>query len=71
MEEPKDLSALVEKSVTGDISPTGLMQAVRSSFGDMAYPGGSDLGNRARIGQRFLKEPPDSARLGTYPRRPR
>jgi hypothetical protein len=56
----KTIEGLVEKSATGDISPAGLMQAVRTSYGDMAYSGGGDLGNLARIGQRFLKEPPSS-----------
>jgi hypothetical protein len=31
----------------------------------MAYNGGGDMGDLARIGQRFLKEPPNS---GTAPR---
>jgi hypothetical protein len=66
----KTIEDLAEKSTTGDISPTGLMQAVRSSYGDMAYTGGGgDLGTLARIGQRFMKEPPDSgtaARLAGY-----
>jgi len=61
----KTIEDLAEKSTTGDISPAGLMQAVRSSYGDMAYTGGGgDLGNLARIGQRFLKEPPDSGTAG-------
>jgi hypothetical protein len=52
-------------ATTGDISPAGLMQAVRASYGDMAYTGGGgDLGNLARIAQRFLKEPPDSGTAG-------
>jgi hypothetical protein len=61
----KTIEGLAEKSATGDISPAGLMQAVRSSYGDMAYTGGGgDLGNLARIAQRFLKEPPDSGTAG-------
>jgi hypothetical protein len=61
----KTIEGLAEKSTTGDISPAGLMQAVRSSYGDMAYTGGGgDLGTLARIGQRFLKEPPDSGTAG-------
>jgi hypothetical protein len=60
----KTIEGLTEKSTTGDISPAGLMQAVRSSYGGMAYSGGGDLGNLARIGQRFLKEPPDSGTAG-------
>lgn len=56
----KTVEDLVEKSPTGDMSPALLMGAVRKSYGNMAYTGASDLGNLARIGQRFLKEPPSS-----------
>ena len=56
----KTIEPLVEKSTTGDVSPAGLMQAVRSSYGGMAYGGGGPLGDLARVGQRFLKEPPSS-----------
>ena len=56
----KTIEPLVEKSTTGDVSPAGLMQAVRGSYNGMAYGGGGDLGNLARVGQRFLKEPPSS-----------
>ena len=56
----KTVEDLVEKSPNGDISPPLLMGAVRKSYGDMAYRGGGDIGDLARIGQRFLKEPPSS-----------
>lgn len=61
----KTIEDLVEKSPTGDISPALLMGAVRKSYGNMAYGGGGNLADLARIGQRFLKEPPQS---GTQPR---
>lgn len=63
----KTVEDLVEKSPNGDISPAALMTPVRNSYGNMAYNGGGDLGNLARIGQKF-KEPPSSGtaeRLGT------
>lgn len=56
----KTVEDLVEKSTTGDISPTLLMGAVRGSYGNMAYGGGGQLADLARIGQRFMKQPPDS-----------
>jgi hypothetical protein len=56
----KTIEDLVEKSPTGNISPTLLMGAVRGSYGNMAYNGGGDLGQLARIGQQFLKPPPNS-----------
>lgn len=56
----KTIEPLVEKSTTGDMSPSLLMGAVRKSYGGMAYNGGGDMGDLARIGQRFLKEPNDS-----------
>lgn len=61
----KTVEDLAEKAPTGDISPPLLMNAVRKSYSDMAYGGGGDLADLARIGQRFLKEPPQS---GTQPR---
>ncbi len=61
----KTIEDLAEKSPTGDISPSLLMGAVRKSYPNMAYGGGGDLADLARIGQRFLKEPPQS---GTQPR---
>jgi len=56
----KTVEDLVEKSTTGDINPALLMGAVRKSYGDMAYGGGGDLAELARIGQQFLKAPPSS-----------
>lgn len=56
----KTIEPLVEKSTNGDVSPAGLMQAVRSSYGGMAYGGGGPLGDLARVGKRFLQEPPSS-----------
>jgi hypothetical protein len=54
----KTIEPLVAKSPTGDISPAALMSQVNKSYGGMAYNGGGDMGDLARIGQRFLKEPP-------------
>jgi hypothetical protein len=57
----RTIEDLAAKSPTGDISPAGLMQAVQRGYGNrVAYTGGGDLGDLARIGQRFLKEPPSS-----------
>ncbi len=56
----KTLEPLAEKATTGDISPALLMNEVRKSYGGMAYGGGGDLADLARIGQRFLKEPGSS-----------
>lgn len=57
----KTIEDLAAKSPTGDISPAGLMQAVQRGYGNqVAYQGGGALGDLARIGQRFLKEPPSS-----------
>lgn len=44
----------------GEISPALLLGAVNTSFKDSAFSGGGDLGELAKIGQRFLKEPPNS-----------
>jgi len=58
----KTVEDLAAKSSTGDISPAALMQAVQRSYGNStAYQGGGALGDLARIGQRFLKEPPGIA----------
>ena len=54
----KTIEPLVAKSPTGDISPALLMSQVNKSYGGMAYNGGGDMGDLARIGQKFLKEPP-------------
>lgn len=61
----KTIEDLVEKSPTGDISPALLMGAVRKSYPNMAYGGGGRLADLARIGQKFLKDMPQS---GTQPR---
>lgn len=56
----KTIEPLAEKATTGDISAPLLMNQVRGSYGDMAYGGGGDLADLARIGQQFLKAPPSS-----------
>lgn len=56
----KTIEDLVEKSHSGDISGPSLMGAVRNSYGNMAYGGGGELADLARIGQRFMRQPPDS-----------
>lgn len=62
----KTIEDLVEKSPTGDISPPLLMGQVRQSYGNMAYGGGGQLADLSRIGQRFMRKPPDSGTpLGT------
>lgn len=68
----KTIEPLVAKSATGDVSPAGLMGRVtadKAGKGRMARGRGGDVGDLARIGQRFLKEPPSSGtaeRLGAY-----
>jgi hypothetical protein len=57
------LIPLVSKSPLGDISPAGLMQAVTSDKSGkraMARGKGGDIGELAKIGQLFLKEPGSS-----------
>ena len=57
----KTVEDLIEKAPTGDLSPALLMGRVRANNGNMAYGGGGDLADLARIGQAFLKDPiPDS-----------
>lgn len=53
----KTVEDLIEKSATGDISPSLLLNKVRGANKNMAYGGGGDLADLARIGQRFLKDP--------------
>lgn len=59
----KTIEPLVAKAPTGDISPALLSQAVNGNpftRNALAYNSGGDLGTLARIGQKFLKEPPSS-----------
>lgn len=57
----KTVEDLVEKAPTGNLSPALLMGKVRANSSDMAYGGGGDLADLARIGQQFLKaQVPDS-----------
>lgn len=57
----KTIEDLSEKAgPDGDISPASLLSAVRKSYGSYAYSGAGDMGDLAKIGQRFLKEPPNS-----------
>jgi hypothetical protein len=68
----KIIEPLVAKAKGGDISPAGLMGAVTSDSAKktmMARGRGGEIGDLARIGQAFLKEPPSSGtgeRLGAY-----
>src|SRR6185437_11385875 len=56
----KTVEPLAAKAATGTISPALLSGAVRQSYGDVAYGGGGNLAELARIGQQFLKEPANS-----------
>lgn len=67
----KTIQPLVEKSPDGNLSPALLMGQVRSasnrfdgSTSGMAYTGGGPMADLARIGQAFLKAPPDSGTAG-------
>jgi len=51
---------MAEKAPTGGVSPPLLMGAVRKNFPNMAYDGGGNMGELARIGQQFLKPPSSS-----------
>lgn len=59
----KTLEPLVAKSASGDVSPAGLMGRVTSTNAGknrMARGRGGDIGDLARIGQQFIKEPNSS-----------
>lgn len=59
----KTIEPLVAKATTGDLSPAGLMGAVTATKDKktmMARNRGGELGDIARIGQLFLKEPRSS-----------
>lgn len=56
----KTIEDLAEKAPTGDISSALLLGQVRKTYDNFAYGGGGELGDLARIGQRFMKEPPNS-----------
>lgn len=57
----KTIQPIAAKADVGDISPALLRGAVNTNTGNaLAFGGGGDLGDLARIGQRFLKEPPSS-----------
>lgn len=57
----KTIEDLVESAgPDGQISPVKLLGRVRAKFENFAYGGGGDLGELARIGQTFMKEPPNS-----------
>lgn len=55
------IKPLLNKAVTGDISPTTLLGRVAGNYQNFAQGGGGKLGDLARIGKAFLKDPiPDS-----------
>lgn len=56
----KTIEDLAEKSSDGRITPALLLNQVRKSYNNYAYQGAGDIGELAQIGQRFLKEPPNS-----------
>lgn len=57
----KTVEPLVEKAgPEGQISPALLLERMRATYDNFAYDGGGQLGDLSRIGQRFLKEPPNS-----------
>jgi hypothetical protein len=57
----RTIQAIVAKSPTGDVSPALLAGRVNAQTGNgMAFGYGGDLGELARIGQKFLKEPGSS-----------
>lgn len=56
----KTVQPLAEKAPTGDVSPLLLAAQVRKANPNFAYGSGGDLADIARIGQRFMRQPPDS-----------
>jgi hypothetical protein len=57
----RTIQPIVAKSPTGDVSPALLAGRVNAQTGNgMAFGYGGDLGELARIGQKFLKEPGSS-----------
>jgi len=54
----KTIEPLIDAS--GDVSPLKLAAKVRQANPNFAYGAGGDLANLARIGQRFMRQPPDS-----------
>ena len=56
----KTVQPLAEKAPTGNVSPLLLAAQVRKANPSFAYGGGGDLADIARIGQRFMRQPPDS-----------
>jgi hypothetical protein len=59
------LAPKAQDTPLGLISPSLLSGAVNTNFKNRAFQGAGDLGELAKIGQTFLKEPPQS---GTIPR---
>ena len=58
MRTVQDLAS--KAGIEGEITPAGLLGAVKKSYKDMAYSGAGDIGKLADIGQEFLKEGPNS-----------
>ena len=56
----KTIDRLVAKAPMGEVSPALVMGRAIANDPQMAYSGGGDLGDLARIGQQFLKMPPNS-----------
>ncbi len=56
----KTVEPVAANAPTGNVSPLALAAQVRKSNPSFAYGGGGDLGDIARIGQRFMRQPADS-----------
>jgi hypothetical protein len=54
----KTVEPLIDAS--GDVSPLRLAAKVKQANPNFAYGAGGDLADLARIGQRFMRQPPDS-----------